>query len=58
MVKSVAIVGANGFLGKYLVAAFHQKGFSVVAVYNKSFSLLGLDLHFIQGVVHQINHHQ
>ena len=43
MVKSIAIVGANGFLGKYLVAAFHQKGFSVVAVYNKSFSPLGLD---------------
>lgn len=43
MVKSIAIVGANGFLGKYLVAAFHQKGFSVVAVYNKSFSPLELD---------------
>jgi nucleoside-diphosphate-sugar epimerase len=43
MVKSVAIVGANGFLGKYLVAEFHQKGYSVVAVYNKSFTSEGLD---------------
>ncbi len=43
MVKSVAIVGANGFLGKYLVAAFLQKGYSVVAVYNKSFTPLGMD---------------
>jgi nucleoside-diphosphate-sugar epimerase len=43
MVKSVAIVGANGFLGKYLVAAFHQKGYSVVAVYNKSLTSIGLD---------------
>ena len=38
MVRSVAIIGANGFLGKYLVAAFRHAGHEVVAVYNQSYS--------------------
>lgn len=36
MVKSVAIVGANGFLGKSLVDLFLKHGYTVVAVYNQS----------------------
>ena len=36
MVKSVAIVGANGFLGKSLVDLFLKHGYAVVAVYNQS----------------------
>lgn len=31
-----AVVGANGFLGKVLVQRFKEKGFDVLAVYNKS----------------------
>jgi UDP-glucose 4-epimerase len=36
MVKSVAILGANGFLGKSLVYVFLKEGYAVVAVYNQS----------------------
>ncbi len=38
MVRRVAIIGANGFLGKYLVSSFHLFGYDVVAVYNSNFS--------------------
>lgn len=40
MVKSVAIVGANGFLGKNLVDVFLKQGYAVVAVYNQSKGVL------------------
>jgi nucleoside-diphosphate-sugar epimerase len=36
MVKRIAIVGANGFLGKSLVDVFLKQGYAVVAVYNQS----------------------
>jgi nucleoside-diphosphate-sugar epimerase len=36
MVKRIAVVGANGFLGKSLVDVFLKQGYAVVAVYNQS----------------------
>lgn len=36
MVKKIAVIGSNGFLGKSLVSLLLNEGYFVIAVYNKS----------------------
>jgi nucleoside-diphosphate-sugar epimerase len=44
MISTCAIVGANGFLGKKLTQKLSEKGFSVTAVYNTSFSNIDTEI--------------